>query len=53
MKKINLNSSKATGFTLLVLGIAQMLLNNKKEVDSRNALKDELKEELMSELINK
>lgn len=55
MKKINLNIKAESLVTvgLAALGVAQMLLTNKKDASSRNTMKAEILEELKNELQSK
>ena len=51
--KFKIKPETAISVALGVLGVAQMLLTNKKEADNRAAMKNELKEEISKELLEK
>lgn len=50
MKKINIDSSKILPIAIFGLGILTSVLSNKNQANERNALKNELKEEIMKDL---
>ena len=51
--KFKIKPETAISVALGVLGVVQMLLTNKKEADNRAAMKNELKEEISKELLEK
>lgn len=51
MKKINVKPDLILGVASVALGVAQVLLNNKKEATNQNILKDKLKEEIVNDLL--
>lgn len=55
MKKLEIKIKPETLVSagLAVLGVAQMVLTNKKESNSRNSMKVEILDELKNELSNK
>lgn len=50
--KFKIKPETAVTVALGVLGVAQMLLTNKKDADSRAALKNELKDEIVKDLLD-
>lgn len=50
--KFKIKPETAVTVALGVLGVAQMLLTNKKDSDSRAALKNELKDEIVKDLLD-
>lgn len=50
MKKINLNSNLLVSGGLLVLGVAQALLSNKKQSDDMTKLKNDVKADILKDL---
>ena len=51
--KIKIDPAKALGLSISVLGVVTTILSNKKEKSDRMALKAELKEDIMKELLPK
>lgn len=51
--KFKIKPETAISVALGVLGVVQMLLTNKKDADNRAAMKNELKEEISKELLEK
>lgn len=51
--KFKIKPETAISVALGVLGVVQMLLTNKKEAGNRAAMKNELKEEISKELLEK
>lgn len=54
--KINMpkiNAAKLVPVALVGLGLLETVLSNKKEADARNVLKNELKDEIMKEIVDK
>ena len=50
--KFKLDTTKVLSIAVTLLGIAGTVLSNKVESDNRKAMKSELKDELMKELLN-
>lgn len=50
MKKINLNSNLLVSGGLVVLGLAQALLSNKKQADDMAKLEEKVAEKVMKNL---
>lgn len=53
IKKPNIKPETVVSIALGVLGVAQVLLTNKKDANDRAAMKAELKEDLMKDLLGK
>lgn len=53
MKKIKLNENVLISGGLIVLGVAQMLLSNKKEAAAINGLEEKVTENVMKNLSKK
>ena len=47
------NASKLVPVALVGLGLLETVLSNKKQADERNALKAELRDEIMKEIVDK
>ena len=47
------NVSKLVPVALVGLGLLETVLSNKKQADERNALKNELRDEIMKEIVDK
>lgn len=48
--KNKIDSTKALSIIVTVLGVMGTLLSNKVDMDNRNAMKDELRKEILDEL---
>lgn len=51
--KLFADPSKLIGIGMAGLGLAQMLLTNKQQSYERNAMKDELRKEILDDLMKK
>ena len=49
--KIKIKPEAVVAVASIALGVAQALLNNKKDANDRAALKNELKEEIVKDLL--
>lgn len=53
LKNIKIDPGKALGYTVTFLGVVVTLLSSKAEEYNRNALKEELKQDLLKDLSSK
>lgn len=51
--KIKIDPGKALGYTVTALGLMVTLLSNKAEEYNRNAMKEELKKDILKDLSSK